>query len=241
MIVLINSPSLKFKMNSIAERLRYLSRLLRGKYRPTGSDTFFSDVRGVVHIGANTGQERFFYLANNICVLWVEPIPDVFQKLILNLQSLTHQKALNFLISDIDGQEIDFHVTDNGGESSSIFQLEKHKLLWPEVNHAQTIKLLTTRFDTMIAKENIDIRTYQALVIDTQGAELLVLKGAESIIHHFKYIKLEVADFESYSGNCTLDEITSFMQQNHFIEHSRTQFAQHEVGSYFDITYKRLP
>ena len=91
----------------------------------------------------------------------------------------------------------------------------------------------------MIAKENVDIGKYQALVIDTQGAELLVLKGAESIIQCFKYIKLEVADFESYSGNCTLEEINDFMKKHHFIEHSRTEFAQHEVGSYFDITYKR--
>ncbi len=226
-------------MNSIAERIRYLSRWLRGKYRPTDGDAFFCDVHGVVHIGANTGQERFFYLANSICVLWVEPIPDVFQKLAHNLQNFTDQKALNYLISDIDGQQIDFHVTDNGGESSSIFQLEKHKLLWPEVKHAQTIKLLTSRLDTMIAKENVDIGKYQALVIDTQGAELLVLKGAESIIQCFKYIKLEVADFESYSGNCTLEEINDFMKKHHFIEHSRTEFAQHEVGSYFDITYKR--
>lgn len=226
-------------MNSIAERLRYLSRWLRGKYRPMGSDDFLSDVHGVVHVGANTGQERFFYKANRICVLWIEPIPDVFQKLAHNLQNFSDQKALNYLISDVDGQEIDFHITDNGGESSSIFQLEKHKLLWPEVNHAQTIKLLTSRLDTMIVRENIDIGIYQALVIDTQGAELLVLKGAASIIQYFKYIKLEVADFESYSGNCTLGEISNFMNQHHFVEHSRTKFAQHEVGNYYDITYKR--
>lgn len=212
---------------------------MRGKYRPVGADAFFEEVKGVIHIGANTGQERFFYLANKISALWVEPIPEVFHKLSFNIKNIPHQRALNYLISDVDNQTFDFHVTDNDGESSSLFQLDKHKLLWPEVHHSRTIQLMSIRLDSMLSKENIDISKYDALVIDTQGAELLALKGADSIIHHFKYIKLEVADFQSYVGNCTLDEINQFMHQHQFVEYTRTQFAQHEVGNYYDITFKR--
>ncbi len=226
-------------MNSFPERFRYISRKIRGKYRPVGADAFFEEIEGVIHIGANTGQERFFYLANNISALWVEPIPEVFSELISNIKNIPGQTALNYLISDVDHQAVDFHVTDNDGESSSMFQLDKHKLLWPDVHHAHTIKLMSIRLDSMLAQEKIDISQYDALVIDTQGAELLVLKGADSVIHHFKYIKLEVADFESYVGNCTLDDIDQFMRQHQFVEHSRTQFAQHEVGNYYDIIYKR--
>jgi FkbM family methyltransferase len=227
-------------MKSLAERLRYISRKMRGKYSPVGADAFFKEVKGVIHIGANIGQERFFYLSNKISVLWIEPIPEVFYKLSTNIKKIPNQRALNYLISDIDNQSFDFHITDNDGESSSLFQLDKHKLLWPEVNHSRTIQLMSTRLDSMLAKEKIDVYQYDALVIDTQGAELLALRGADSIIQNFKYIKLEVADFESYVGNCTLDDISRFMTLHQFSEHNRTQFAQHEVGSYYDITYKRI-
>ncbi len=226
-------------MNSFPERFRYISRKIRGKYRPIGADAFFEEIQSVIHIGANTGQERFFYLANKISALWVEPIPEVFSELIFNLKNIPSQTALNYLLSDVDNQAVDFHVTDNDGESSSMFQLDKHKLLWPDVHHSRTIQLMSIRLDSMLAQEEIDIRKFDALVIDTQGAELLVLKGADSVIHHFKYIKLEVADFESYVGNCTLEDIDQFMRQHQFVEHTRTQFAQHEVGNYYDIIYKR--
>ena len=226
-------------MKALAEKLRYHTRKIRGKYRPKGNDSFFKEVSGVLHVGANIGQERYFYYANKIQVLWIEPIPIVFAKLVKNIRALDRQIAFDYLLADKNGLEVDFHITNNGGESSSIFHLDKHKLLWPDVHHDNTIKLPTMRLDTMIEIEKINLEDYDTLILDTQGSELLVLSGAESIINKFKYIKLEVADFDSYAGNCTLKEINLFMQDNSFIEISRNKFAQHSVGNYYDITYIR--
>ena len=39
-------------------------------------------------------------------------------------------------------------------------------------------------------------------MLDTQGAELLVLKGAAGLLHRFQFIKVEAADFESYANGC---------------------------------------
>lgn len=36
---------------------------------------------GVVHVGANLGQERELYEHYGLNVLWVEPIPEVFEQL----------------------------------------------------------------------------------------------------------------------------------------------------------------
>ena len=44
---------------------------------------------------------------------------------------------------------------------------------------------------------------WDALVMDTQEPELLILKGAEPMLSQFKYIKTEAADFESYVGGTT--------------------------------------
>ena len=83
------------------------------------------------------------------------------------------------------------------------------------------------------------IREYDALIMDTQGSELLVLQGAIPILHNFTYIKTEVSDFESYTGCCQVANIAPFMSRFGYREVSRHKFAQRpEGGSYYDIVYK---
>lgn len=93
---------------------------------------------------------------------------------------------------------------------------------------------------SLFKRKLIDIAKYQALIIDTQGSELLVLKGSLPILNKFKYIKTEVADFESYDGCCQLPEMIDFMTEHGFKEYSRDKFTQRtEGGSYYDIIFKK--
>ena len=64
----------------------------------------------------------------------------------------------------------------------------------------------------MLARERIDRARYDALVMDTQGSELLVLRGAEPVLEHFRFIKTEVPDFEAYAGCAQLDDIERFLR-----------------------------
>ena len=57
---------------------------------------------------------------------------------------------------------------------------------------------------------------FPALVMDTQGSELLVLRGADPRLPSFAFIKTEVADFEAYSGCCQLAEVTAFLSARGF-------------------------
>ena len=59
------------------------------------------------------------------------------------------------------------------------------------------------------------------LIMDTQGSELLVLKGAIPVFQNFTYIKTEVPDFESYKGCCQLKDLQTFLKQYDFTELSR--------------------
>ena len=45
-------------------------------------DAFFHQVSGVVHVGANIGQERDLYQTLGLRVCSIEPIPDVFARLL---------------------------------------------------------------------------------------------------------------------------------------------------------------
>ncbi len=205
------------------------------------SDRYIRRISGVIHVGANHGNERNLYRKYRLPVVWVEPIPEVFDLLESNIKSYRYQQALKCLVTDQDNVEYEFHISSNDGASSSILDFKLHKDIWPEVVYEKTIKLQSLTLTTLLKQEGIDAGDYDALVMDTQGSELLVLKGAAPLLHNFKYIETEVADFESYEGCCQLKDIDSFLKEHGFKEYSRHKFAEHSNGgSYYDIVYERL-
>jgi FkbM family methyltransferase len=204
-------------------------------------DKFLKDISGVVHIGANTGQERERYNNYGLTVIWVEPIPDVYERLKQNIKPYNKQLAFQALITDVDDHNYEFHIANNNGASSSIYELKHHRDIWPDINYQKSISIKSTTLTSLFKKKSIDMTKHQALIMDTQGSELLVLKGAIPILNRFKYIKTEVADFESYDGCCQLPEIIDFMTEHGFIEYSRNKFAQRTGGgSYYDIIFENM-
>lgn len=204
------------------------------------SDSFLRNVSGVIHVGANAGQERELYKHFDLQVVWVEPIPEVFTELKRNIRGFPDQRACQALVTDVDGKEYQFHISNNNGASSSILALKQHKDIWPDVKYADSISLKSTTLVSLLEREKIDPCGYQALIMDTQGSELLVLQGSIPVLENFKYIKAEVADFESYEGCCQLADIGAFMKEHGYIEFSRKKFASRAAGGdYFDVVYRR--
>ena len=203
-------------------------------------DGFLRDVSGVIHVGANTGQERKLYAQYRLRVAWIEPLEEFFATLQANLAAFPDQRALQSLITDQDDREYPFHVASNAGGSSSILDLYLHKDVWPEVTYTKTIMIRSKTLVTLLKDEHIDPSAYDALVMDTQGSELLVLQGAIPLLGNFKYIKIEVADFEAYKGCCQLADIEAFLKPYGYTENSRKTGGQHpQGGSYYDIVYKK--
>jgi hypothetical protein len=89
-------------------------------------------------------------------------------------------------------------------------------------------------------KAGIDPQGYDALVMDTQGSELLVLRGAASMLRSFKSIKTEAADFEAYKGGTTVSELVGFLRPFGFRLRRKDQFATRTAGgAYYDILFIR--
>ena len=201
---------------------------------------FLKQVSGVIHVGANVGQERDLYRQHGLRVVSIEPIPEVFVTLQVNIQGYPHQAAFEYLVTDQDDAEYAFHISNNGGASSSILELQLHKDIWPEVHYDKTITLRSVTLPSLLKRERINASNYDALIMDTQGSESLVLKGAVPILGLFRFIKTEVPDFESYTGCCQLDDIRAFLKQHGFQEISRHKFAEHaDSGSYYDVVFER--
>lgn len=204
------------------------------------SNGFLANARGVVHIGANAGQERDIYGALGLSVVWVEALPDVYRQLCEHVACYPDQKAFSYLLTDEDGTEYDFGIANNGGQSSSIFDFADHKEIWPEVGYTGSIKLKSRTFQTMAESEGLDLSAYDALVMDVQGAELLVLKGMGDLVDGFKWIRCEAADFEIYAGCCQLKDLDDYLLPRGFERVKAWRCAgKPDLGYAYEALYQR--
>ena len=205
------------------------------------SRDFLEKINGLIHIGANTGQERELYSQHQLDVVWVEPIDEVFEELKENLCNYPNQKGYKALLTDQDDQDYEFYIANNSGASSSILPLKECYKIWPEIHYVNKVKIKSCTLPTLLFNEGLNIKDYQALVMDTQGSELLILKGAEPILSHFEYIKTEVADFEAYQGCVLIGEMTHFLEKQGFCKMEENMFAADQEGlcHYYDVIYRR--
>ena len=75
-----------------------------------------------------------------------------------------------------------FHIASNEGASSSILPLAKHREMWPDISFLNDITLKSTTLTMFVRKEKVNLADFQALVLDTQGSELMILKGASAVL-----------------------------------------------------------
>ena len=232
--------SVRTSLSAAIDPLRRLltSEKVRAQNHENG---FLKGCKGVIHVGANTGQERKVYDRLGLNVIWVEPIPEVFAQLVENIAAYPKQRAIEALITQRDGDYLTLNVASNGGASSSILDLHEHKDVWPDVSYVRSVDLVSSTLTTSLGRANVDWNQFDVLVMDTQGAELLVLKGAVDLLPRFKFIKTEVADFEAYK-NCTQgDEMETFLGQHSFVVARRDVFASRAGGGkYYDMLFKRV-
>jgi FkbM family methyltransferase len=182
--------------------------------------------KGIIHIGAHLLEEREDYLSfklNN--TIWIEANPQVFSKIDFINDGSFSEKAFNYAISDVDDQICNLNVTNNG-QSSSILELEKHKIHHPHIFVTEVITVATKRMDTLLSENSIDLNNYNFINIDIQGAELLALKSFGKLLDNFKYIYTEINTNNLYKDCALVEEIDEYLKEYGFqrVETSMTDF-----------------
>lgn len=193
------------------------------------------DIKGVLHLGASYGQERNEY--DNYCkgnVLWVEAIPSVYEKLLENIAPFKNQMAFNACLSNVNGQEIVFNVSNNESQSSSMLELGTHLVIHPEVHYIDQITMKTTRADKLL--EGHDFTNINFLNVDLQGAEHLAIEGMGDLIKNIDYALLEVNQKETYKGCMLIDDLDYFMMQRGF---ERAETGDWVADTWTDALYIR--
>lgn len=195
-------------------------------------------IDGILHIGGSFGQERELYKECGASeVIWIEAIPSVFEQLKKNLEPYPNQTAISACISNVDGEEVTFKISNNEAQSSSMLELGHHLVIHPEVKFIDEIKLTTTRIDTLFRLLERDTSKLNFLNIDLQGAELLALQGMGDMLKQFKFALLEVNKKETYKGCVLIDDLDYFMLQNGF---ERVETGQFVADTWTDALYKNV-
>lgn len=204
-------------------------------------DGYLRNVSGVLHVGANHGQERLFYQVMGLNVAWVEPIEEVYQDLVDNISGMKRQRAFKALLTDAEGQSVVFNIANNGGASSSILEFDKHAELFPDILYSERRVLTSTTLDGFMARNSLSTSDYQALTLDVEGAELMVLKGGQKALRDFHYVKCEVCDFQSRRGNPTSADLDAFLRPLGFEQLIRRAVGHGPGGNgtFWDIVWKR--
>jgi FkbM family methyltransferase len=216
-----------------------IKRLLTRAEKPE-PDAFLSRCKGVIHAGANSGQERDVYARHGLRVVWIEPLPAIFEKLKMNIAPYPGQIAIKALLGARDNEPHVLRVSNNEGQSSSILDFKYHKDIWPHVDFVDEIEMRSVTLPAALAANNIDASRYDALVMDTQGSELLILEGAADLLESFTFIKTEAADFESYVNCATVESLTRFAAGKGFRLVRQDKFAEHPtLGAYYDVLFER--
>ncbi|MBT0957159.1 FkbM family methyltransferase [Alphaproteobacteria bacterium KMM 3653] len=179
--------------------------------------SFGLPINGIVHVGANRGQEIAEYSAETENVLYVEAIPSLAD----DLRAKLAEMGVGFTVaqaccSNQSGEKVTFNITGGGADSSSMFEMGRHAELYPSIKVVEQIELETTTVDDLLVQYP-DFGSANILVIDTQGADLLVLKGARGTIERqIDCVYVEVAEEPLTDGGCTFDEIDAFMRSMGF-------------------------
>lgn len=181
-------------------------------------------LKTLIHAGAHLGQERHRYeQAGFEHVLWIEGSPTTFCRLRASFEdrpcsgAKIQHCAVCALLTDKEGEERKLRTFSNDGLSNSIFSATKglraRKPSLTETGQSETVR--THTLDQLLLEVGMD-GLPDVLVVDVQGAELLVLKGADQTLRRVKAVISEISTIPYYEGGVLYPELASFLAQYGF-------------------------
>ena len=219
--------------------LQTQERVLKYFYSPTETLTIFE-------IGACEGENsvRYANFFPNAEIYAFEPLPDNIVLVNKNVKEYNKKniKLITSCLSDKTG-EVSFYVSEGnpenvevgdwnfGNKSSSILPPEKTLEIHEWLKFKKEIKVPTDTLSNFCMQNKIDFIDF--IHMDVQGAELMVLQGAENYIDKISMIWLEVEAVELYKGQPLKNDIEAFLKGNGFTKLVDTVYT--EAGDQFWI------
>jgi len=186
-------------------------------------------ITGIIHVGAHKAEELPIYQSLGVNkVIWVEANPTLLGE-IINKTILHKGQSIHLAVAyDKDFEIIKLNIANNG-ESSSIFDLDYHKIAHPHIHYTGHVDVPSRRVDSIVVDGGYNKSLFNFMNIDVQGAELLVLKGSTQILDNVDYIYTEVNQKTLYRDCALIDQLDDFLKEFKF-ERKYTKMTEYGWG-----------
>jgi len=174
----------------------------------------------VIHIGAHVGEEAAFYQDEGVKeVIWFEANRELLGELEENTRKFRLKQQIIPLALWDKNTELQFNITNNL-QSSSFLGLGTHREHYPDIVVERLETVSAYRLDSLISSVPgfLSFSDFDFINIDTQGAELHILKGMGDYVFQesVKGVYLEVNTEEVYKGAPSIAEIDSYLMRGGF-------------------------
>jgi len=166
-----------------------------------------SNIKGIIQVGANSGQEveLFKKFTNNIIL--IEPIPQL-----ANYLNQIHPNCLVLPCGlGSTNSYMDLYLASNGGESSSVLKPLNHPIYYPDIVFGEPIEIPVRTFESLVEEFNIDMNNFNILVSDAQGYDLEAIKGFGPYITSFELIIAEYINSNLYENEASLNDMINYL------------------------------
>lgn len=195
------------------------------------------------HVGAYQGEERFTYSTlepKPRRVFWIEGDEGscyaIRQRIASEGPAFETEQVFRAYLWSKAGERRRLYRASNGQSSSILEPLEHLK------EHPDVLFEFDTLVETDVLEYYITKCTFgygNVLVMDVQGAELMVLEGADYYVPHFDAIYLEVNYKEMYYKCSMLFELDNFLSAKGFLRMD-TQMTPHGWGDALYVNQRIL-
>lgn len=186
----------------------------RGKY-----------IKGVVHVGANDGEEIEWYLHQLWTPIWaIEPLPRAYDLLVGHYGSHPEVVCSNFALGNQNGLlplYEDLTGTGKGTAAGHTFPTEGHDWTVTRPYAAEPIHVPSFRADSI--DWPVRATEVNALVVDAEGMELKVLQGFGESLQYFSYLNIECSERPTYRDQAPAQEVVDFLAARGFRQDSPIQ------------------
>lgn len=192
-------------------------------------EKYSCESKNILHIGAHNAEEYDAYFDEKVeHVIWVEANPHLIGNLNEKLDK-EKNTVIEAAVSDTDGEEVTFFITNNG-QSSSILELDLHLQLFPGIVPVQALKVKTKTIKTLFVENDLNFQDIDFINLDIQGAELLALKGIGDEIGQVKVIYTEINTAPMYKDCALIEEIDDYLSEYNFVRTETKMWENHPWG-----------
>ncbi|MDD3859935.1 MAG: FkbM family methyltransferase [Bacteroidales bacterium] len=172
----------------------------------------------IIDVGASNGgfAKKIRKIIPEAQLYCFEPLIQSYNSLLDNFSNDKNFKSYNIAISDFTGVS-DFYECVSSGSSSILEMTDVHKKAYPNTSENRKITIQVDTLDNVLF-EKLNLQDDIVLLkIDVQGAEALVLRGAEKTLKLTDIIFTEINFSETYKDCVKVNDLIRILESFDFV------------------------